>query len=199
MRGALADVRLGANGLKTSHQVRKVSRQKQSFVSRRYLFDSSRANYQIPAVGLCACSTEPRSTALPDWCRQGTLMRLITPLTGGACARHDVRKTDGPNHGRPGGPGLAQTTGSRAVSHPDSHCCCRDACFILRIGHRTNQHGKAGSMRAVGDTRYEICPGHPVHSFCLQLARTQRRLLIERKQQRLSCLPRAAVVGRPGR
>src|ERR1700676_4356862 len=74
MRGALADVRLGANGLKTSHKGPKGSSQKQSFASGRYLFDSSRANYQIPAVGLCACSTEPRSTALPDWCRQGTLI-----------------------------------------------------------------------------------------------------------------------------
>ena len=92
-----------------------------------------------------------------------------------------------------------QRTGSRAVSRSDSRRCCRNAYFILRIPHCTNQHGKAGSMRVVGNPRYEVCLGHPVHSFCLQLARTQRRLLVERKQQKLLRLPGATAVGRPGR
>jgi hypothetical protein len=70
---------------------------------------------------------------------------------------------------------------------------------LLWVRHRTNEHGKAGSMGAVCNPRYEVCLGHPVHSFCLQLARTQRRLLIERKKQRLLCFPRAGAVGRPGR
>jgi hypothetical protein len=92
-----------------------------------------------------------------------------------------------------------QRTRSRAVSYRDSRCCCRNALFILRICHRTNRHGKAGSMRAVRNPRYEICPGRPIYSFCLQLACSQRRLLVERNQQGLLCLPRAASVGRPGR
>jgi hypothetical protein len=40
-------------------------------------------------------------------------MGLITPLTGGACARHDLRKSDGPARGRPGGPRLAHQQRSR--------------------------------------------------------------------------------------
>jgi hypothetical protein len=42
-----------------------------------------------------------------------------------------------------------QRTGSRAVSH----CCCRNASFILRIRRRINRHGKAASMRAVCNPR----------------------------------------------
>ena len=132
------------------------------------------------------------------------------PPTGGTCARHDLRKPHGvtwawpdashPAHSwrSPSG-GCGHPTDSPADRLSDGHRRCRNAFVILRSRHRRNPRGKAGAVRAVCDPGYAICPGHPVHSLCLQLARAQRRLVAERKRQRLSCLPRATAVGRAGR
>jgi hypothetical protein len=65
---------------------------------RRYLLDSSRASFQIPAIGLYALFDR---AAVDSFAPDGAVkaprsMGLITPLTGGACARHDLRKPDGP-------------------------------------------------------------------------------------------------------
>src|ERR1700681_2130265 len=75
--------------------------------SRRYLLDSSRASNQIQG-------NRPVRFVLPTRGRRLFLtgaveasMRLITPITGGACVRYDLRKPDGLARGRPGGPRLA--------------------------------------------------------------------------------------------
>ena len=65
---------------------------------RRYLLDSSRASFQIPAIGLYALFDR---AAVDSFAPAGAVkaprsMGLITPLTGGACARHDLRKPAGP-------------------------------------------------------------------------------------------------------
>ena len=109
------------------------------------------------------------SQRLLDSCMRATSRRRAAwprpeayPRTGGACVRHDLRRA---------GWCQGQRTDSRALAILPAIVVA--ATLLSSFGPPSHKPAwKTGSMRVVGNPRYEICRGHPVHSFCLQLART---------------------------